>query len=282
MTMEVTFWGSRGGVPVSGEGFARHGGATTCFEIAFPGEAHPERPERILIDCGTGLVQFGQQFDGAFRDGLFLQTHMHWDHIQGFPFFDHFFDPEASFEFWGVDRDGCSIREIYSRQMQQPTFPVQLDILAAEVNFERLPENGEAQVGDVTIAWTEMAHPSGSTAYRIERDGAVFVFSGDVEVQRGCRDRLVEFARGADVFVMDAQYFPEEYDAHEGFGHSTFEDAVGVAEQAGVDSLYLTHHDASHDDDRLDAKAERARELVDGLPVENARERLTVQVASED
>ncbi len=280
--MQVTFWGTRGGVPVSGDEFARHGGATTCFEIAFASE-HPERPERIVIDCGTGLVQLGHHAEKRLRHGLFLQTHMHWDHIQGFPFFNQFYDPEASFEFWGVERDGHSIREVYASQMNQPTFPVQLDAIAAEIGFETLEPTGEARLGDVLVEWTEMAHPSGSTAYRIEHDGGVFVFSGDVEVQRGCRERLVEFARGADVFVMDAQYFLDEYEARRGFGHSTYEDAVEVAQRAEVGAVYMTHHDAGHDDARLDAKVERARDFAAGsVPVANARDQLSVEIPPEE
>ena len=278
MSMRVTFWGTRGGVPVSGPEFVEYGGATTCLELAFP-PGEPERPDRILIDCGTGIVQLGQHLDEALHEALILQTHMHWDHIQGFPFFNPFYDPEASFSLWGVDREGCALADVYQRQMCEPAFPVRIDQIQADLEFRSIDETGGARIGDVDIEWTEMQHPSGSTAYRFERDGAVFVFSGDVEVRKGCRDRLIDFARGADVFVMDAQYFPDEYEARRGFGHSTFGDAVRVAQEAGVGELYLTHHDPGHYDQTLDEKAKAAVELADDdLVVANARDQMTVDI----
>ena len=208
-----------------------------------------------------------------------LQTHMHWDHVQGFPFFGPFYNPAASVEFWGVDRNGASLAEVYNGQMTQPTFPVGMEVQAADVDFESLPERGERQLGDVVLRWDEQCHPSGSTAYRIEQDGRVFVFSGDVEVRHGGREALEGLAEGADVLVMDAQYFPDEYEKYEGFGHSTCLDAVDVAENCGVDRLYLTHHDPSHDDERLAEKPEIAREATNGgLEVDNARDDLTISL----
>ena len=281
MTMEVTFWGTRGSIPVSGEQFARHGGSTTCLEIQLPA-TDADRPDRLLIDCGTGIVDLGHVRGEEIDDALVLQTHMHWDHVQGFPFFSSFYNPEANFEFWGVDRGGCTLEEVYSDQMTEPTFPIGIETVPANLSFDSIDEQGGVELGDVAIQWTEMQHPSGSSAYRIETDAGVFVFSGDVEVELGCRQQLADFARGADVFLMDAQYFPDEYPSREGFGHSTYEHAVEVATEADVDELYLTHHDPSHDDDRLAKKASLAREHSDGgFSVANARHRLTVQVGGE-
>jgi len=279
MTMEITFWGTRGGVPVSGPDFLEHGGRTTCLEIAFS-EAHPRRPDRIVIDCGTGAVRFGQQRSAEeTSELLMLQTHMHWDHLQGFPFFKPFYNPETSVQFWGVDRAGKTLAEVYDGQMAQPTFPVGMEVLAADLNFESLSESGERLLGDVVLRWEEQCHPLGSTAYRIEQDGQVFVFSGDVEVRQGGRASLEGLADGADVLVMDAQYFPDEYDQYEGFGHSTCLDAVDIAENCGVDRLFLTHHDPSHDDERLATKPEIARRAAStDLEIDNARDDLTIMV----
>lgn len=280
MTMQVTFWGTRGGVPVSGPGYAKHGGSTTCFEIQLP-PSDEDRPDRLIIDCGTGLVELGHRREtaGAIDNALFLQTHMHWDHVQGFPFFTPFFDADASFEFWGVDRGGRSLAEVYAQQMTEPTFPVSIDAIEADLEFISIDEEGVADLGDVRIQWTEVKHPAGSSAFRIEDGENVFVFSGDVEVRKGCFETLIELAEDADVFAMDAQYFPEEYPGRQGFGHSTFTDAVKVAREAGVDRLFLSHHDPRHDDNRLDRKAAMARELAEGeVDVQNARDGLSVAV----
>jgi len=278
MAMKITLWGTRGGVPVSGSEFERHGGSTTHLELDL-GDRIPQ--DRLLIDCGTGIVSMGRERGDSIEEALVFQTHMHWDHIQGFPFFEPLFDPSGSFRFIGVDRGGCSVERIYSAQMKEPTFPVEMDALRADLAFESLPEEGERAVGDATIAWTELEHPSGSSALRVEADDEVFVFSGDVEVRQGSSERLVEFASGANVFIMDAQYLPGEYDRYEGFGHSTCRDAVRVAERAGVDTLYLTHHDPTHGDSVLERKESVARDLAgDDLAVENARDRQRILISS--
>lgn len=263
-------WGTRGSVPVSGAAYARHGGATTCFELQLT-SPDPNTPERVIIDCGTGMAHLGRAHAADCKSALILQTHMHWDHIQGFPFFAPLFMPDASFDFWGVEREGQGLREVLDGQMSGPMFPVGMDILASRLRFDSLPEEGSLRRGELEIAWTELIHPSGSTGYRFNIGGLALVFTGDVEVQQGCAEKLAGFAQGADVLIMDAQYFPEEYPYRVGFGHSTPIDAIEVALAAGVKHLIMTHHDPGHDDARLEQKLELARAYADGrLLVSNA------------
>lgn len=280
MTIEVTLWGTRGSVPVSGSEYRKYGGSTTCFEI---GVGDAVDYDAIVVDCGSGLVDLGFHRPEHFGDALVLQTHVHWDHIQGFPFFRPLFDEDASFEFWGADRDGRSLYEVYDYQMSEPQCPISLDFLPASLDFRRIERSGHRQLGDLEITWNEMEHPSGSTAYRFELGDDTLVYSGDVEVQRGSADDLVEFAGDADLFVMDAQYLPGEYGDRKGFGHSTCEDAVEIADRADVDALVMTHHDPGHDDDTLDRKLEEARSFADGaLRVENARDRARYRISEDE
>lgn len=274
--MHIKIWGSRGSIPVSGENFARHGGSTTCLEVAIP-DASGDTPERVIIDCGTGFSDLGRNWGNRPHKALVLQTHMHWDHIQGFPFFCPLFTPGASFEFWSVDREGQNFRDVLANQMTRPTFPVGLDIIPANLHFASVAPCGSAQLGDLTLSWAEMIHPSGSTAWKFNYKGRSVVFSGDVEVEQGCREDLIAFSANADLLIMDAQYTPEEYPSRRGFGHSTPLDAVDVAQKAGVARLLLTHHDPSHTDDALDAKLAIARKAAGHtLRVDNARDRMNV------
>lgn len=278
--IDVTIWGSRGSIPVSGSQFFRHGGATTSIEVSLP-NATGETPKHVLFDCGTGLTELGKAWGERAPEALILQTHVHWDHIQGFPFFRPLFHPKGDFHLWAVPRDGVLFQQVLSQQMSRPAFPVGLDILPSQLRFNDLPEEGTATLGDLQVTWSEMWHPSGSSAYRIEHHGASVVFTGDVELQQdeGCKDRLTKLATNADLMIMDAQYFPEEYPSRRGFGHSTPADAIELAVAAGVKHLLMTHHDPSHDDQRLDEKLALARQIANGrILVDNAHDRLQLSI----
>lgn len=278
--LKIICWGCRGSIPVSGADYARHGGATTCLEIRRVDAGGNGAPP-ILIDCGTGLADFARREGKNCETALFLQTHMHWDHLQGFPFFSPLFNDQAHFHFLSVPREGRTLKEAFDAQMTRPFFPVSLDDLPADLTFESIQDSGSRNHDGVEIRWIEMCHPSGSTAFRIDSGERSVVFSGDLEVQIDGRDELVELAKGADLLIMDAQYLPDEYDGRHGFGHSTPIDAVDVAISAGVGQLLLTHHDPNHDDELLDEKLQIAREYAakrdgSGLKVGNASDGLEI------
>jgi len=280
--LDITIWGSRGSVPVSGEGFAIHGGSTTCVEVSFA-DARGSTPSRVIIDCGTGLAQLGKRWASRPKSAVVLQTHMHWDHIQGFPFFAPLYDPSARFEFFSVPRDGSSLREVLAEQMRRPNFPIGIDVMPADLVFGDLRPSGSMKLGEALVTWDDLCHPSGSTGFRISYRGATVVFSGDVEVREGSRDELVRLSRDADVLIMDAQYTNAEYPSRAGFGHSTPSDAVDVALDAGVKRLLLTHHDPSHEDVCLESKLREGRQWAHDrapgrLRVENARDGLRLSL----
>lgn len=270
-TMTVTCWGTRGSIPVSGPQFVRHGGATTCVEVMCGAQ-------RFIIDCGSGLAELGRTRGFGLKDAIILQTHMHWDHVQGFPFFTPLFNKDARFELWAVDRGDKPLEQILREQMTAPTFPISLDMIPAALDFVRVAQAGDVEVGGARVRWVEGHHPGGVTAWRIDFNGSSVMFTGDAEVQLGGREALLELARGVDVLIMDAQYMPHEYETRRGWGHSTPLDAVSLARDAGVAHLLLTHHDPAHDDLRLADKLTLAREAAGGhLVVDNAYDRLCLQ-----
>lgn len=271
--IRVTTWGTRGSIPVSGQEHSRYGGNTTCLEIELLGATAPT-PERLLIDCGSGLSQLGREWGDRPPRALVLQTHMHWDHIQGFPFFGPLYHPQADFQFWATKRDGWEFPQALRHQMIAPCFPITLDIFGDAPSFHTIAPIGSRTLGEATLTWTDLHHPSGSTAWRVDYRGTSFVFSGDVEVQLGTRDRLLELTKGADLLLMDSQYLAVDYPPRVGFGHSTPEDGLSIAEEAGIGYLLLTHHDPTHDDDKLDKKASDLQQKVNtGLHLGNARDR---------
>lgn len=237
--MRVTFWGVRGSVPVSGGGFARTGGNTACVEVTHGGA-------RILLDGGTGLAALGSATSGPI-DAWMLFTHVHWDHIQGVPFFGPLFHPESHLVMVGEP----GLRWALEHQMRPPTFPVGFDAFRARTDFLELAAGRTVQLGPFEVTAAEMTHPNGVLCYRIAAGGRSLVFATDVEHGDALDPRLIELARGVDLLIHDAQYTEAEYAARRGWGHSTWEQAVQVAQRADAARLALFHHDPTRSDAQL-------------------------------
>lgn len=237
--MRVTFWGVRGSVAVSGGGFLRTGGNTSCVEIEHEGE-------RIILDGGTGLASLGASLGPASRSTV-LFTHVHWDHIQGVPFFGPAFDPSANLCFVGAH----GLEEALRNQMKPPSFPVGMDSFRASTRFCEISADDAFEIGPFRIQAAEMTHPNGVLCYRISAKGRSVVFATDVEHGDRLDKRLLELAEGADLLIHDAQYTEAEYANRRGWGHSTWEQAIGVARAAATARLALFHHDPTRTDNQL-------------------------------
>ncbi|MFT6396887.1 MAG: phosphoribosyl 1,2-cyclic phosphodiesterase [Bradymonadia bacterium] len=251
---KFTIWGSRGSVPVSSRGIREYGGQTTCLELELP-------DARIIIDAGSGLVELGHEKPDT-RETLLFMTHVHWDHIVGFPFFSRLFEKEFKIDVRGVPRANKSVIDAIYELNKPPIFPVRLDdLVRANLVASDLEERGEFDFHGAKVEWIPVTHPGGCSGVALSYGGKRIVFTGDVEIPAGAREELVEFARGADVLICDAQYTTEEYKTHIGWGHSTNIDAAALAKDAGVGQLLLTHHDPVHTDEQIDAMVEEAQGL---------------------
>lgn len=253
----LKFHGARGSVPVSHEDFDRYGGATICLSA----EVAPDH--YLIIDAGTGIRSF--QYELPVAEGLqfsVLLTHYHWDHLLGLPFFRPLFDASNAFTFYGVARESLSVEEAISGVFQPPLFPLPLQETPSRKTYVDLAENNPVTIDGITVSATDLAHPQGVTAYRLQTDDSAVVFATDVE--RGDPDSdaaLREFAHKATVLIHDAQYEPSEYDLHEGWGHSTWRHAVEAAEEAEVERLILVSHDPDRSDERVDQILNEARSV---------------------
>jgi len=253
--MRLKFYGTRGSIPICDASFQQFGGNTTCMQITFT-----DANRIAIIDAGTGLRNLGRDLHAIghkqeeIRIGF---THFHWDHIQGFPFFVPAYDPSQKITLLtpGRDQTVTNLRQIFETQMQKEYFPVQLDQMGATFEFVQTAKASEHfSINNVeTLVSTQRHnHPGGAYSFRIERRGKVLVVCTDVEHGEQIDTRLVELARGADLLVHDAQYTAEELEKRRGWGHSSFDQAMQVAEMAGVKRLALTHHDPEHDDEFLE------------------------------
>lgn len=296
MTLRLRFWGTRGSIPTPGPATVRYGGNTPCVEV------RTETNGLVILDAGTGIRELGRALlaesrargDGRtpeIRADIFL-THAHWDHIQGIPFFAPIFQRGNDFTFWGPETQDAGLERVIRDQMAPVVFPVSLAELEARVAFRGL---GEERVnGDgYTVSAFAVQHPGGALGYRFtggKTGDRSFVYVSDNELashpsygsRPGWRDELVEFIRGASLLVHDATYTTEEYERHRGWGHSTYEEAVTLALDAGVEELVLYHHRPERSDEEVDRCVAASRALVEArggrLAVSAAAEGMTRSV----
>lgn len=269
MEYNARFWGVRGSISAPGAATLSVGGNTTCVEIAFGGE-------QIVIDAGTGFRALGARLGVEPITATILFSHLHWDHIQGLPFFAPLFHPGTEITLIGP----AGLQEVLAGQMSRPTFPVDMDVFAARLRFVVVEPGEQLSVGDVRVATAALNHPGGAIAYRLDHGGKALVHACDHEQGAATSDDgLVALARGADLLVCDAQYLPEEYPAKRGWGHSTYEQAVALARAAGVDTLALTHHEPTRSDAEMAWIETRAQRLMPEAWV--AREGMVVHLEGE-
>jgi len=279
--MRITFWGVRGSIPTPGPETATVGGNTSCVEV---------RAGNLLLvfDGGTGLRLLGKSLlkSMPITAHLFF-SHVHWDHIQGFPFFDPAFVPGNVIHLYGGNNVSRTLEETLAGQMDHPSFPVHLSEMGAKMHFHDVIEGQplELDAGDGTEAIITTArgnHPNGVWAYRVDHGGHSVMYATDTEHYAVVDPQLLKLAKGVDVLVYDSQYTPEEYAGTNGgmpklgWGHSTFDEAVKLAKTAGAKKLVLYHHDPTQNDVAVADKERRARELF--ASCEAAREGLIIEL----
>jgi phosphoribosyl 1,2-cyclic phosphodiesterase len=288
----LKFWGTRGSISVPGPGTLRYGGNSTCVEVRADGEI-------IALDAGSGIRSLGIALEKEFQSQpirlSLLITHAHWDHIQGLPFFAPAYEKKNEIRVRGYDGVDMSFGEIMAEPMKAPFFPIAMRELSARVDIKKLTEM-EFSCGKVQVRARFVNHPGICAGYRLFTSGGSIAFLPDHEPYRFLHSArandmspeqakktateeqiaLVEFLRGSDILILDAQYTDAEYENHVGWGHGSVSSAVLLALDAKVRRLLLFHHDPSHDDGMLDAIVDDARQLIrergKHLEVDSARE----------
>jgi phosphoribosyl 1,2-cyclic phosphodiesterase len=237
-------------IPAPGPETACYGGNTPCVEVRIGDEL-------VLFDLGTGVREFGRAAAGPVTGHIFL-SHYHYDHLQGLPFFGPIFDPRSRFVVRGPTRDGRTVKDVISGQMQQPFFPVTAEmVFRAQLDYQPFAAGDRARIGQGLVTAIEAHHPGGNLAYRIESHGRSIVYATDAEHGTARDAQLIDFARGADVLVYDSMYTEDEYLGRSGspkigWGHSTIETAAAMADAAKVGQLILFHHEPTRSDEAMD------------------------------
>lgn len=274
--LELRFYGVRGSTPCSCPGTQRYGGNTSCVGVAVPGE------DPMVFDLGTGARYFGYDLveQGARQLTAFV-SHLHWDHLQGLPFFPFLLQPGVNLTVVAPSQPSSTLEEAVRSAIRPPVFPVELAALPGTVDFVELGE-GTMEVGSATVRAIPCPHVGPTSAYRIDAGGGSVAYISDhqqpVDGSHDVDPGIVELCRGVDVLIHDAQYSAEEFVTKATWGHCTVDFAVEVAIRSGARRLVLYHHDPSHDDAVLDAYLARGREVAgDRLEVLAAREGLVLR-----
>jgi phosphoribosyl 1,2-cyclic phosphodiesterase len=276
--MHIRFWGTRGSIPTPGPSTVRYGGNTACVEV------RDSTGSLLVLDAGTGMRELGLWLMSANGKRPFtvdlLLSHLHWDHIQGIPFFRPAFEPDSTLRIRGP-KQSRSLKELLGLGMDDPFFPVDLDDMPAKIEIGEMHEGADERIGAYRVRCVGLVHPSPALAYRVEADGRSLVYATDTEDPTSGKPNPVNaLAEGADTLIHDAQFLKSDF--KEGWGHSTIEAAIEVAAKAKVKRLILYHHDPDRSDDALDhigrSAQRKGRELLPGLEVLVAREGLELEV----
>jgi len=302
--LSVCFWGVRGSIPCPGRATIEFGGNTSCLEIRADDRL-------VIVDLGTGskplgdLITKNNSVNHREEMNIFI-THTHWDHIMGFPMFTPLFVPGTKIKIWGpVSYNDDTLASVIGDQLSYRYWPVRQSELAAKLVYQELKETKLDLGGGLTVSTKYLNHPILCLGYRFEYKGKSIVTAYDHEPFRNLfptdpedpsyyeeaaqegeeaaaeeNEKLLRFFSDADVLIHDAQYTPEEYEKHIGWGHSSHEHAIDSAKRSGVKKLILSHHDPNSTDQQLElieAKYKAESAANSGLDIVMAREGLTVK-----
>lgn len=321
--MQIRFWGTRGSLPVAPKAatiadkiadallaaqgktftnkqaaleYARehlpfavgqtYGGATSCVEIDTGNGAF------VVCDMGSGLREFGLDTLRRLSDGgrpkewHIFQSHLHWDHIMGFPFFVPAFLDGAKI----IIHSGHNDAEVaLRRQQKEISFPVPFDWLKANIEFRTLTPEETCTIGELTVGLIEQEHSHASFGYRFtDAHGTSAVYSTDAEYKIDrVEDELAmaDFIAGADLVIADTMYsLADSVTMKEDWGHSSNIVAVDMCHEAGAKRLALFHHEPTYSDadiQRMHEETIRYEELTrsgDALDVLCAYDGLCVEI----
>ena len=275
--MEVKFWGTRGSIPSPGREALRYGGNTTCLELTL------ESGRKVIVDAGSGIRKLGKELSMQAEPvkAHLLMTHIHWDHLIGFPFFAPVYKKGTKIVVDGCARGLDGLRNIFNSRYVDGTFPVGFDDIMASIEPSDALQKGIMVLDDVKIDATELQHPQGGMGFRFQEREKVLIFLTDIVLREDAwpgrtLSDFIHLCRDAEVLIHDCQYIPEEIIHRRGWGHSDVNSIMEMAQKANVQRLYLFHHDPDRTDKEVDAMVSRcqkiARKTGSSLSIEGAKE----------
>jgi phosphoribosyl 1,2-cyclic phosphodiesterase len=296
--MKVRFWGTRGSIPISltaeqtrakvvaalnaaiDQGLNRrqdveafvdsqlpfevrgtYGGHSSCVQLESQGAGH------VFLDFGSGARPLGVDYLRQFPPGSpqtyhVFMSHLHWDHIMGFPFFTPVYIPGNRIV---IHTCHAQAELAFRRQQSAPCFPVEFDALSAQIEFDLLRPGQQYEIAGYSVAALLQLHSGDSFGWRFERHGKSMVYSTDSEHKLDDQDALdpyIAFFRDADLVVFDAMYsLADAVSVRADWGHSSNMVGIELCQAAKARRLCMFHHEPAYDDAKITGVLEQSRRL---------------------
>jgi phosphoribosyl 1,2-cyclic phosphodiesterase len=259
--MHIKFYGVRGSIATPGADTVKYGGNTACVLV------ESDSGTIFILDAGTGIKKLGD--DLIKRSNIsninLMFSHLHWDHIQGFPFFAPIYRKNQKIHLMAAHLNDENVESVLS-QMTDPHFPVPSDQLEAVVEVTTNISAG-LEIDDMSISTLALNHPGGGSAYKFQSVKGSLVYVTDNELYplddaRTSFSEWLEFVKGVDYLIHDAMYLDSELEKIHGWGHSLISQTLKLAGEAGVANVILFHHDPSRTDKQLDEIKQNSREWM--------------------
>ena len=270
--MRLQLLGVRGSTAAPGAEFVRYGGHTSCIAITPEDAVRPS----LILDAGTGLRSLTPLLDGEAFDGSIVLSHLHWDHMQGLPFFAAGDREAARVDLYVPAQEGLSGRDLLAQSFAPPAFPITPEGLHGTWGFHTL-DSGRHKIEGFTIEAVDIAHKGGRTfGIRVDDERGSVAYLPDHAPAAGLSEELLAMLHGVDILVHDAQFLEGERPLAVDYGHATVQDAIRLGQDCAAGTVVLFHHSPARTDAALDEIAAWAPDLAGNLPVVVAREGTTI------
>lgn len=273
--MRLQLLGVRGSTPAPGPDFVRYGGHTSCIALSPDGGGSPT----LVLDAGTGLRNLTTVLDGDVYEGSIMLSHLHWDHMQGLPFFSAGDRDGSRVDLYVPAQDRRSARDLLAQAFSPPSFPITPEGLHGTWAFHTYG-CGRQTIEGFAVSTVDIQHKGGRTlALRVDDERGSIAYLPDHAPAAGMSDELMKLLDGVDVLLHDAQFLDGERPLAVDYGHATVQDAVKLARSCRAGTLVLFHHSPARTDSSLDEIGRWVPELAGDLPVIVAREGMVLDVA---